>query len=384
MNDPKKIICFITTLSRGGTERNLVQYCKAMNRSRFVPEVWYLHETDSPLKTVLQEAGISTRCLNAPKKFRPLYLLKVARELKRSGADLLHIFLPTVGYYATASRFLFRSKIPAVYSCGGVQLLLPLQGPMMKFGLGRYCYPIVCNSRRVMDFWRAMKIDESRLRLIHNGHDLRPFTTTFDRSKYREKLGLNETDFAIITVGRLIETKRHSDLLDACAKFNTDQLKFQLLIVGDGPHQQALRQQANALGLASRVHFLGTRDDVIPLLRASDVFAFPSESEGLPNAVIEAALCKLPVVASDIEPVLEIVDSERSATVVPVRDVSALAAGIQFVSENPRLAEKMSAIAYQEAVAKFDLRQAMNQLEHAYEDALRGFDPSSKREESEL
>ena len=73
LNHPKKIICFVTTLSQGGTERNLVQYCKAMNRSRFTPEVWYLHETESPLKTVLQEAGVPTRCLNAPKQFQPLY-----------------------------------------------------------------------------------------------------------------------------------------------------------------------------------------------------------------------------------------------------------------------------------------------------------------------
>ncbi|MCH2179375.1 MAG: glycosyltransferase [Mariniblastus sp.] len=353
-----------------------------MNRSRFIPEVWYLHETESPLKTVLQEAGVSTRCLNAPKKFQPRYLLKIAKELKHSGVDLLHIFLPTVGYYAVVSRFLFRSKIPAIYSCGGVQLLLPLQGFMMKYGLGRYCYPIVCNSRRVMDFWRDMKIDESRLKLIHNGHDISQFTATFDRNKYREKLGLGDTDFAIITVGRLIETKRHADLLNACAKLKASQLNFQILIAGDGPLQEALHQQATGLGLASRVHFLGTRDDVVALLRASDVFAFPSESEGLPNAVIEAALCKLPIVASDIKPVLEIVDSERSATIVPVRDVSALAAGIQFVSENPRLVEKMSAAAYQEAVAKFDLRQAINQLEHAYEDALRGFAPSSQHDET--
>ena len=118
---------------------------------------------------------------------------------------------------------------------------------------------------------------------------------------------------------------------------------------------------------------LGTRDDVVALLRASDVFAFPSESEGLPNAVIEAALCKLPIVASDIKPVLEIVDSERSATIVPVRDIPALTAGIQFVSENWQLAAQMSEVAYQEAAKKFDLRHTISQLETAYEASLRGF-----------
>ena len=355
-----------------------------MDRSRFIAEVWYLHETDSPLKKVLQESGVSVRCLAAPKKFKLLYLLKIARELKHSEADLLHIFLPTAGYYAVASRFLLRSKIPAVYSCGGVQLLLPLQGPMMKYGLGRYCYPIVCNSRRVMDFWRAMKIDDSRLKLIHNGHDLEQFNAPFDRDAYRQKLGLEDTAFVITTVGRLIETKRHTDLLEACAKVNSDRLNIQILIVGDGPDQESLRQQAAKLELTSRIQFLGTRDDVVQLMRSSDVFAFPSESEGLPNAVIEAALCKLPIVASDIKPVLEIVDSERSATIVPVHNIPALTAGIQFVADNRQRAAQMSEVAYHEAAMKFDLKQTMSQLEHAYEAALRGFPSPFQHDRSAL
>ena len=144
-------------------------------------------------------------------------------------------------------------------------------------------------------------------------HDLEQFNAPFDRDAYRQKLGLEDTAFVITTVGRLIETKRHTDLLEACAKVNSDRLNIQILIVGDGPDQESLRQQAAKLELTSRIQFLGTRDDVVQLMRSSDVFAFPSESEGLPNAVIEAALCKLPIVASDIKPVLEIVDSERSA-----------------------------------------------------------------------
>ena len=365
-----RIVCFVTTLGQGGTERNLVQYCKSIDKTRFAPEVWYLHETENSLQPLLDEAGIGTVCLHAPKRFNPFYLLKIARKLKRSGADLIHIFLPTAGYYAVASRALFRSKIPMMYSCGGVQLLLPLQGAMMKYGLGRYCYPIVCNSEGVVDFWRAMNVDERRLRLVYNGHDLSLTTTACRRDPYRQQLGLGESEFVIITVGRLVESKRHVDLLEACTRLDRSKPDFQVLIVGDGPCRQSLMQKTRELGLDNHVQFLGTREDIIPLMQASDLFAFPSETEGLPNAVIEAALCKLPIVAADIKPVTEVIENGKSGTTVPVHDVDALAGAIEAVMANLPLAGQMAEVACREASRKFDLEQTIGQLEQAYLDAV--------------
>ena len=380
MSKKLRIICFVTTLGHGGTERNLVQYCKSIDKTRFAPEVWYLHEAEKNLRPLLDEAGISTVCLNAPRSFNPIYLLKVARKLKHSGADLIHMFLPSVGYYAVASRILFRSKIPMMYSCGGVQLLLPLQGSMMKYGLGRYCYPIVCNSEGVVDFWRAMNVDEHRLRLIYNGHDLAAVGAAPGRDQQRQQLGLGGNDFVIITVGRLIETKRHVDLLEACAKIDRAGNNFQVLIVGDGPCRESLMQKTGQLGLGNHVQFLGTREDVIPLVRAADLFAFPSESEGLPNAVIEAALCEVPIIAADIKPVAEVIENGKSGTVVPVHDVDALANAIRAVMANRPQAEQMAEVAFREASQKFDLEQTIGQLEKAYLDAVQGYSGALHRQ----
>ena len=373
MSKPPRIICLVTTLGHGGTERNLVQYCKSIDKTKFSLEVWYLHETEDSLKAVLTDAGIRSVCLQAPGSFNPLYLLKIARKLKHSGADLIHVFLPTVGYYAVASRILFRSKIPMLYSSGGVQLLLPLQGAMMRYGLGRCCYPIVCNSTGVMDFWRSMNVDQRRLRVIHNGHDLKQIDAAGNRDEQRQQLGLAEDEPVIMTVGRLIESKRHTDLLQACASLRRKGKRFQLWIVGDGPCREALVEQTGKLDLNDQTKFLGTRKDIIDLMRAADLFAFPSESEGLPNAVIEAALCQLPIVAADIRPVTEIIEDGKSGTIFPVRNVDALAAGITSILEDPPRAARMATAARKEAAQKFNLKRTLCQLESAYQDALKGF-----------
>lgn len=373
LNSAKKVIFLTTTLGRGGTERNLVQYCESLDREKWNIEVWYLHETEESYRGYLEDKGIKTHFLQAPRKFRLWYLLSLSRKLAKAEVDLIHIFLPTVGYYAVVSKLVFRSKTPMMYSSGGVQFLLPLQRPMMRYGLGRYCYPIAGNSNTVAGFLKDMGIDKRRIRVIHNGHDLLKLKTPLDRVTYRSKLEVREDEFLITTVGRLIDTKRHTDLLNALAKIDRQEIPFKLLVVGDGPLQERIVRQASELSIGDRVKMLGRRDDVISILRCSDLFAFPSSSEGLPNAVIEAALCKLPIVASDIEPVLEIVEHDRSARIFPVGDVKQLAKSIELAANDTLTSKEMAEAAYAAAIQSFNLNNTISLLETAYYDAIKGY-----------
>ena len=377
VNEPIKIIFLVTTLGWGGTERNLVQYCETLDANKWSIEVWYLHESEESLRGRLENSGIVTKCLNAPKKFRLWFLIALGRKLAKAKVDLIHVFLPTVGYYAVVSKFLFRSRTPMMYSSGGVQFLLPLQRPMMQYGLGRYCYPIAGNSNAVAGFLEDMGIDRRRIRVIRNGHDLSKLETPLDRFTYREKLGAVEDDFLITTVGRLIDTKRHTDLLRALAKIDPQEVPFKLLVVGDGPLMEQIATEAEELGIGARIKMLGQRDDVISILRCSDLFVFPSSSEGLPNAVIEAALCKLPIVASDIDPVLEIIDDGRSGWIVPVEGVEEICLAIKEAAGNPAFAKQLAAAAYDDATSTFDLHNTIRLLESAYYDAIGGFHANS-------
>lgn len=377
MNKPRRVIFLVTTLDWGGTERNLVQYCETLDRNKWKIEVWYLHETPHSLLGRLTEKGIATRCLKAPQGFRVRFLISLGRILAKAKVDLIHVFLPTVGYYAVASKLLFRSKTPIMYSSGGVQLLLPLQGVMMRYGLGRYCYPIAGNSNAVATFLKNMGIDRRRVRVIHNGHDLSKFEEPLNRPAVRESLGISDEQFLIATVGRLIDSKRHIDLLQAVARIDPQELPYKVLVVGDGPSKEQILLEARKLNISDRVTILGRRNDVASILRCSDLFAFPSSSEGLPNAVIEAALCKLPIVASNIAPVLEIIENERSGWIFPLEGIQEFSAAILDVASNPAIARKRAQLAYDNAAGEFNIHNTIRLLEKAYHDAIEGFHAGS-------
>jgi glycosyltransferase involved in cell wall biosynthesis len=210
-----------------------------------------------------------------------------------------------------------------------------------------------------------------KLREIPNGHDPARFTGTIARTELRAELGAAPSDVIAISVGRLIELKRHTDLLVAVAELRGRGWPLKLWIVGDGPLRNALEAEASALGLASAVHFLGQREDVPDLLRLADVFVFTSESEGLPNAVIEAALAGCPIVATDIPGVRAIVADSATGLLVPVRRPKELAMAIERTLQDPQASLCRAQAARAMAEERFSLATALQLLYSAYEDALR-------------
>ncbi len=368
---PKKLIYLITTLARGGTERNLVDFCENIDRTKYLPEVWYLQHCHNDFDKRLAQANIKTVCLNAPKRPNPFFMFKTAQRLARSDASLIHVFLPTVGYYASLSKFLFRCRIPMIYSCGGIQLLLPFQKQMMRFGIGRYCFPILCNSQAVFQFLTKLGISKQRLRIIPNGHRFEMYYRPLDRLQIRKHLDISADELLFISVGRLIDTKRHVDILHALALFDQQSpAPWKLMLVGTGSLESDLKNTAKSLKIQEHVIFAGHREDVVDLLRISDLCLFPSESEGLPNALIEASLAKLPIVATNIDAVADILESEQSAVLVPPRQPQAFSTAIQRFVLNRKHFGSLASNAFDLARSNYGIQHVMKQVDCAYKDAM--------------
>jgi glycosyltransferase involved in cell wall biosynthesis len=128
-----------------------------------------------------------------------------------------------------------------------------------------------------------------------------------------------------IVVSALSPGKGHADLLRAMASASPRARNLRLWIAGDGPLGAGLREERRTLGLEGAVNFLGFRTDVPALLRAADFFCLPTHSEGLGSSILEAMSAGLPVVASRVGGVPEIVEDGRTGTLVPPGDVAALA-----------------------------------------------------------
>jgi glycosyltransferase involved in cell wall biosynthesis len=150
----------------------------------------------------------------------------------------------------------------------------------------------------------------------------------------------------VLTVGRLVDDKAQDVLLDAFALAGDAFKDWRLAIVGEGRLDSTLRKQAEELGIARRVDWLGLVRDLPALYRTAMVFALPSRVEGTPNALLEAMSYGLPVVVSDGAPgLLEVVEHEVTGLVVPVNNAAELAAALRRLGNDVELRRRLGAAA---------------------------------------
>lgn len=189
-------------------------------------------------------------------------------------------------------------------------------------------------------------IPSSRPLLIPNGIDTERFSPG-DRVAARRALGLPVDIPLVGTAGRIEAVKGQDLLVAAMAGLPAE---IGLAIAGDGSCRRALEAQAQALGLAGRVHFLGHVEDLPTFYRALDLFCLPSRAEGLPLAILEAQACGIPVVATAVGAVNEVAAPDASR-LVPPEDKAALARALAAMLDCPPACDPRALV-----VARYDIR----------------------------
>ena len=186
----------------------------------------------------------------------------------------------------------------------------------------------------------TLGVDAERITVVHRGRDvIRLGEASYERrSSMRAALGLAADAEVVVTVGRQEYQKGQTHLIDAFVGVAATRPRAVLLIVGREGHASAdLRAQVTGLDLDERVTFLGHRSDVPDILATGDLFVFPSVYEGLGGALIEALALSLPVVASDLPALHEVVEVGGNATLVPAGDARGLKRAIVGLLEDPEL-----------------------------------------------
>ncbi len=284
---PHKILVLTNTLGTAGTERNLVAICQHLDRTRYEPEVWMLHGGGAH-EPSLQAIGVPIRNLGRKRARSPLFALRAARHIARTDADLIHVFLPAIGFYAALARSVFGLRKPIVFWMGTPKTR---RRHRWLFRWFVRCFDrVIANSNSVKEVCKSLGFSNEQIVVIENGHDTTRFESPIDRARIRGELGVQPSEKLILFVGRLIDTKRVCDAIDALKLLQPAQHKTKLVIVGEGAERLRWPAQVERLGLRDRVILTGRRSDIPELLRSADLFVFPSESEGLPNSIIEACL----------------------------------------------------------------------------------------------
>jgi glycosyltransferase involved in cell wall biosynthesis len=194
---------------------------------------------------------------------------------------------------------------------------------------------VVAISQGVQSALLAGGVPPSRMHIIPSGIDTARFAFTTDqREQHRSAQRIAREECVVLAVGALAERKGHATLLQAAAVLRQRGLRLRYLVCGDGPLRATLESQTRALGLAEHVQFLGFCPDVATYLALADVFVHVPLWEGLGVAVIEALSAGLPVVASRVGGIPELIEHERSGLLIPPREPQVLAEAIERVVHN--------------------------------------------------
>jgi glycosyltransferase involved in cell wall biosynthesis len=185
----------------------------------------------------------------------------------------------------------------------------------------------------------------------------------------RRALGLSEEGPWIGIVATLRSWKGHLYLLDAFARLRTPGAR--LLIVGDGPMREVLAERVRALGIGERVVMAGERREPEYWMRAFDLFCLPSyANEGVPQALMQAMLCGLPVITTPVGAIPEIIADGRTGILVPARDAGALASAIDLALADPDGRAALGRAARLEALEHFGYDRMIERMEAVFGDAV--------------
>jgi glycosyltransferase involved in cell wall biosynthesis len=335
-----QVVTVIDGLGFGGAERSLAELLPGLVEHEVQPTVACLRRRDGGVEGEVLAQGFDVRFLPRGPMERIAALRGVIRDVS---ADLVHTSLvesSLVGRWAAAG-----TRVPVLTS-------LVNQSYTAERRADPHVNRLAVGAVRQFDRWTArhltthfhaithavkrwavaeLRVPPERVTVVERGRDPHRLGEATPERKLagRERLGVSRDADVILAVGRQEFQKGHRFLLEAMEPILRARPSTVLLLAGrEGAETAHLRTLAKRSPISEAVRFLGFRDDLPDLLAASDLFVFPSLWEGLGGAVIEAMALGLPIVATDLEPVREVVEDGRCATLVPPRSPQSLASAI--------------------------------------------------------
>jgi glycosyltransferase involved in cell wall biosynthesis len=352
-----RLLLVIPGLSGGGTERSTRELVPTLVSRGIDVSIVYMVQRPTDDVAHLELAGARVHLV--PKRRLDAHVLGIRRVITLERPDIVHTSLyeadvagRVAAWRATGARPVVLSSIvntsydPARLDDPNVPAW-KLQGVRMIDGwtarnLTDHFHAVSCAVKD--SAVQALGIEADRVTVIERGRDPRRLgdPSWERRMRARTALGLDRDTQAIVTVGRQEFQKGHVYLVGAFDVLAATRPSVELLIVGrNGNHSARLEARVRQSPHRDRIRMLGHRDDVPAILSASDLFVLPSIYEGFPGAAIEAMALGLPVVASSIPTLREVVEEGRSGLLVPPNDPPKLAGAIGKVLDDPKLARRL-------------------------------------------
>ncbi len=293
----------------------------------------------------------------------PFLFFKSKKIIKKENINLLHCqgFLSSLlGYWL--NKFTKTNYIITVQRLEKNTFLR-----RMVYKKARAC---IGASSAIANYFKEIGVDKSKIHIIPNGINLSGFKN-LDRTESRKMLGLRD-EFVVMTVARLEKVKGLTYLLKAFSELDKgspcQMTRAALVIIGEGSERQNLEKYAEKLGISDRVRFIGEvpNQEIPKYLKAADCFCLPSIKEGFGIVILEAMATGIPVIASQVGGIVDIIQHEKNGLLVPAKASYAISRAILEIQQNPTLAQTITQSA-QKTLKNYNWNNITEQLYKVYE-----------------
>jgi glycosyltransferase involved in cell wall biosynthesis len=388
----RTVIHIITQFDRGGSAMDTFRTVLGHDRRRFraclvygYPEILTSTEAaqvDAALKE-LRQAGVAL--VNVPalvREIRPLSdvwaTITLWRFLRQERPSIVHTHTSKAGAVGRIAAWF--ARVPVVIHTP--------HGHVFYGYYGRVKSRLVCLAERLLakitdriitltdrgaqEHTQYGIARREKFATIPSGIALQAFRSVHvDPVAKRKELGLPPEDLIVGTVGRLVPVKGHAWLLKSVPRVLAEVPQACFALIGEGPLAEHLRQLAEELAISRRVMFLGARQDVPECLAALDLFVLPSLNEGMGLALVEAMAMGLPVVATRVGGIPDVVREGETGLLVPPGDEKALALAMLSLLRDPDRRRAYGEAAKRRVDERFDAASTMREVERLYETVWR-------------
>ncbi len=379
-----RILRMITSLPEGGVERLMCQILPRLNQSGFEVMVACTDELGK-LAPVLEKQGVEVMVQRVRSRFHPVDIYRLVRQIRERGIGLVHTHM-----YASSIPGVIAARQAGVPVVVQVHSLHEWQRPnrirMCRYFFRRADRVLAVSESIRQSLMRHCRLEPQMVTVLYNGVDLDRFSHPHvapgfipgqtsggqapalqNANETRQQWGINPQEIVVGSVARLVPVKGLFDLVQAAAIARKSCPELCLVLVGGGDLRSELEAEARKLEL--RAVFTGTQEDVRPFIDMFDLAVLSSHSEGFGNSLLEAMAASLPIVATRVGGIPEIVTPE-TGLLVPPKDPQALAQAILKLAGDKDMQKRMGSAGRKRVEDVFSLEKTLSNTIKLYQEIL--------------
>lgn len=368
--DPLRIALMLETDGPGGAETVLLQLAEELRRRGH--DVMPVGPANGCgwLGGEFRARGFTPRTYVLRRALDWQCVTSLTEVLRSHGSQVVHSHEFTMAVYGAAAARRAGARHVITMHGGRYYAEAWRRRAALRWAMRRSAATTAVSGATAADLRRTLGVPDDAVRVVPNGIEM----PRGRRASLRNELGVGDDELLIVAIGNLYPVKGHAVLVRALGELEQQggAPPWRLAIAGRGEEDAPLRSLADEAGITPRVHLLGFRSDAPDILAAGDLFVMPSLSEGLPLALVEAMAMGLPIVASNVGGIPEVVARDTEAVLVPSASPPALAAAIGSLLVDPERRAALGAAAQRRAYRDFSVRT----MGDAYEALYRGAVPS--------